>query len=71
MGKVEIRREALQRQGRCIDRRARFFIPGDHSAAKFEQGSEGLVHLAINRKTNVQYRIKCFWEPTDSRRERS
>src|ERR1700730_16640961 len=71
MGKPEIRREALQRQGRCIDSRGRFYIPGDQNAAKFQQGSEGIVQLAVNKKTNIKYRIKSFWEPTDARRQRS
>src|SRR5262249_6209595 len=47
------------------------FIPGDQSRVQFEEGSEGVVHLAVHKKTNIRYRVKCFFEPTDARRERS
>ena len=72
MGKMEIRREAIERQGShivCGGRR--FYISGDKKSCSFESGGEGLVHLAIDESTNTHCRIKCFWEPTAIRRQRS
>lgn len=72
MSRLEIRREALTRQGTTIVRGGRRFrILGDQSQANFESGAEGLVHRAIEETANIDCRIKCFWEPTRHRRLRS
>lgn len=68
----QIRREALARQGttvQCGNRR--YFVPGSSDHADFEMGAEGLVQLAIDVETQVAYRIKCFWNPTQQRLQRS
>jgi serine/threonine protein kinase len=72
MGKMQLRKEALQLQGTDIqcDNRT-LHISGGSSQAEFESGSEGLVHLATDKDTGEKFRIKCFWEPHDLRRRRS
>jgi hypothetical protein len=72
MGKLEIRREAIERQGTIVKSHGRVFkIVGDQRGANFDSGSEGLVHFAVDQRTNTDYRIKCFWEPGDDRYRRS
>jgi len=72
MGQPEIRREALARQGTELKYgNHSLLVPGDQARATFEQGSEGLVQLAIDQRNGTKYRIKCFWNPTVDRRRRS
>jgi hypothetical protein len=70
--RIQIRQEAIARQGSVIkQRRNRYLIEGDQRKARFQMGEEGLVHYAVEESSGTKYRIKCFWEPDDSRLERS
>lgn len=72
MGKMQVRQEARALQGKSVQCDGRkLHISGGSSAAEFEMGSEGLVHLAIDESTSEKFRIKCFWEPDERRRQRS
>ncbi len=72
MGKMQLRQEARALQGKIIQfGRRSLQVAGDSARAEFESGSEGLVHLAIDKSTGEKFRIKCFWEPDDVRRRRS
>jgi hypothetical protein len=72
MTKLDVRREAFARQGTHLNVLGRTLrIAGSPGKAVFEMGAEGLVHLATDDRTGDQYRIKCFWEPDDQRRNRS
>jgi serine/threonine protein kinase len=72
MARKDVNLEALARQGSRIKFDGRKLrIAGDSHGAVYESGSEGLVHLATDEKTGEEYRIKCFWEPDDERRQRS
>ena len=72
MGKLEIRQAALKRQGTVVNASGRAFrIHGDQRQANFDSGSEGLVHFSTDVQTGSDFRIKCFWEPTDDRLRRS
>lgn len=74
VSKSAIQREALNRQGTTfysISGNQTYFFPGNQQRADFEAGSEGIVQLAENTSTNIKYRIKSFWEPDESRFERS
>lgn len=72
MGSMQLKKEALGRQGtrlQCDGRTLR--ISGGPSAAEFESGREGLVHLATDESTGEKFRIKCFFDPHATRRQRS
>lgn len=70
--KREIQEEAIARQGKTIECRGRRYkIDGNQKGAAFKTGAEGLVHPAIEEDTGHKYRIKCFWEPDDTRLARS
>ncbi|MGE5341796.1 MAG: protein kinase domain-containing protein [Candidatus Omnitrophota bacterium] len=72
MSEAEVRREAVARQGsRIVSSGQKYLIQGTKNRAEFEQGGEGLVHLATNEDTGIQYRIKCFWDPNEVRKQRS
>jgi serine/threonine protein kinase len=72
MGKMQLRQEALRRQGASLHCDGRTLqISGGSSQAAFESGSEGLVQLATDIHTGEKFRIKCFWEPHEVRRRRS
>ena len=69
MGKNEIQRAAVQRQGEIV--KGRFRIAGPKDRAAFEPGGEGLVQLAEDLRTGRKCRIKSFWEPNANRQRRS
>jgi serine/threonine protein kinase len=70
--RIDIRREAMARQGSVVKHGLRrYLIEGDSRSARFQMGEEGLVHYAIEPRTGIRIRIKCFWEPDDDRMERS
>jgi hypothetical protein len=72
MGKMQLRQEALRRQGTTLQCNGRTLrISGGSSQAEFESGSEGLVQLATDENTCEKFRIKCFWDPHERRRRRS
>jgi hypothetical protein len=72
MGKMQVRQEARALQGKNVPFNSRsLHIAGGPSQAEFEMGSEGLVHLATDESSGEKFRIKCFWEPHDQRRQRS
>jgi serine/threonine protein kinase len=73
MGKAEVKREAVARQGTTIrsTEGRRFTIMGTQKSAVFEFGGEGLVHRAVDVDRNVNCRIKCFFEPDQLRYQRS
>src|SRR5690348_12797434 len=72
MNKMQLKQEARARQGTDVMFAGRsLHIPGSSSQVEFETGSEGLVHLAIDEETGEKFRIKCFWEPNERRKQRS
>lgn len=72
MSKLQMRKEAITRQGANVEFGSRKLrIAGGSSQAEFEMGSEGLVHLATDENDGERFRIKCFWDPHSQRRQRS
>jgi hypothetical protein len=72
MNRMQLKQEARARQGTDLTFAGRsLHIPGSPAQVEFETGSEGLVHLAIDEATGEKFRIKCFWDPHQRRRERS
>jgi|HubBroStandDraft_1064217.scaffolds.fasta_scaffold61611_2 hypothetical protein len=71
-----IREEGLARQGKTVEwgdgpRKRKCVVEGDSERVRFEQGSEGLVHLITDVETGKKWRLKCFWEPHEERHRRS
>jgi len=72
MTKLDVRREAVARQGTQLNVLGRILrIAGSPGKAVFEMGAEGLVQLATDDISGDQYRIKCFWEPDEQRLNRT
>src|ERR1700739_433125 len=64
-------REAMSRQGTKISvNGTKYLFAGQPDKVSFAQGGEGLVQLATNQSTGVEYRIKCFWDPNSLRKQR-
>ena len=64
-------REAMSRQGTKISvNGTKYLFAGQPDKVAFAQGGEGLVQLATNQSTGVEYRIKCFWDPNSLRKQR-
>jgi len=64
--------EATLRQGTIIKGGNRAYqLAGDPDHAIFKFGSEGVVQLATDLSTGHQCRIKCFWDPSEVRYQRS
>lgn len=71
MGKPELRKEALARQGQrfTFNSAALTFI-GSPQRVAFEEGGEGLVQKVVTAQ-GEKFCVKAFWEPTSERYDRS
>jgi serine/threonine protein kinase len=72
LSKFQIQTEARQRQGSTIKNGGRRYkFSGDPGKVEFRQGAEGLVQPVVDLDTGMRYRIKCFFDPSPARRQRS
>lgn len=73
MQQADLMQEARARQGTTVvasnGRSYRF--AGSTSQVVFRKGGEGLVQFAIDVTSGVERCVKCFWEPSAERRNRS
>jgi hypothetical protein len=72
VSKFQVQNEARERQGTTLRLGgSTYHFLGTPSNVEFRQGGEGLVQPVVDPNSGERYRIKCFFEPTDRRLQRS